>query len=299
MRQCPDVRAGRETPKPCSSLFPVERSGTVAAVAHFADDQETEDLARAVARRLLDAADGAVGASVRVLEENRDVFLIAYGWFKTVCRTARLVLKATLPPDGYTIEVAPLVRNVFNFAFALHWLVDNGVPAAAAVEAKAGKERRKAIERMVETGWPNAAEALERLNEYEAELPEPSRTEEEAKKHKDLMEELRNVLAMFKEYGSEDLYPVYSHLSGLSHPSLEVSYEYLEPQPGGNWSIRSAPVGIGHAYLIQMAISLLQAAAVVSPLIDGDPMRAAIDRAVADLALEGESLLPLRRSPDR
>lgn len=142
-------------------------------MAHFADDQETEDLARAVAGRLLDAADAALGTGVMVLEENRDVFLIGYGWFKTVCPTARLVLTVTLGPDGYTIEVAPLVRNVFNFAFALHWLVDNGLPVAAVVEAKGGKERQEAIERMVKTGWPNAAEALERLDQYEAELSEP------------------------------------------------------------------------------------------------------------------------------
>jgi hypothetical protein len=30
------------------------------------------------------------------------------------------------------------------------------------------------------------------------------------------MDELRNALAMFEEYGSEDLCPAYSHLSGLS-----------------------------------------------------------------------------------
>jgi hypothetical protein len=78
-----------------------------------------------------------------------------------------------------------------------------------------------------------------------------------------------------------------------------VSHEYLEPQLDGGWSICSATVGIGHACPFQMAVSLLQAAAVIRPLIEGDPMRAAIDRVVANLALEGKSLLPQRHSLNR
>ncbi|MFJ1838018.1 hypothetical protein ACIOJ9_29625 [Streptomyces sp. NPDC088175] len=44
-----------------------------------------------------------------------------------------------------------------------------------------------------------------------------------------------------------------------------------------------------------MALLLLQGTEAISPLIDGDPLRASIDKARQDLGVVGVSLLPVRK----
>jgi hypothetical protein len=63
--------------------------------------------------------------------------------------------------------------------------------------------------------------------------------------------------------------------------------EWLED---GIPQIRHDAAGVGHAATTQLAIALLQAAYVMSPLLANDPLRASIDRAIADLGLQGIAL---------
>jgi hypothetical protein len=62
----------------------------------------------------------------------------------------------------------------------------------------------------------------------------------------------------------------------------------------GSLQIRQEAAGLGHADIIQLALALLQTATVMSPLIDGDPLRASIDEATTELGLENTQLLPVR-----
>lgn len=261
----------------------------------LANDQPTEDLSRAVAARLLEAANATIADGVRVPSENALIFSAVYSWWWLVCRTSRLVLRATEPGEefGYTSEVAPLVRNVFNHAFAIHWLVDAGEPEVEALVVKGDEDRRKLIERMADKDWPDADNALKDLERYEAQHPPRARTQPEQRVFKKLRHEIGEFYSMLECYGSDDLYPLYSHLSALLHTSIDTANLYLQPMPDGSYKLRTTAVGIGHAYVIHMAIALLQAAEVVSPLVDGDPMRSAIEQATADLRVEGD-LLPRR-----
>jgi hypothetical protein len=257
-------------------------------MTNFEDDQASADLARVVAARLLAAAEDAIANGVDVPAEHVKVFAAAYGWWRLTCRSGQAVL--LLSDRGFTIEAAPVLRNVLNHAYALHWLTDNGDLAVDALIAAGVDEMEKLCKKLDETGWPIAAEYRGLLEQRKANLRTPARTAVDEQLLRKLKHESRNVYEMLDRYGSADVYPVYSHLSGLSHTSIDTANAYLEWLDDGTFQIRQAAAQLGHAGVIQLAIALLQAAHVVSPLLVGDPLRASIDQAITDLGLEGTAL---------
>lgn len=247
---------------------------------------EDGDLAREVAARLLTAAEEAIVGGVDVSAERMKVFVTAYGWWRLICRSAEAVL--LLSEQGFTIEAAPVVRNVLNHAYALHWLVDNGDAAVEALAAVNSKDMEKMCARLERTGWPIAAEYRRALEEHKASQPEPTAADSEL--IRELQHEISNFYDMLDRYGSADVYPVYAHLSRLSHTSIETANAYLEWTGYATPQIRRDAPRLGHAPVIQLAIALLQAAQVMSPLLVGDPMRASIERAAMDLGLQDTQL---------
>jgi hypothetical protein len=95
---------------------------------------------------------------------------------------------------------------------------------------------------------------------------------------------------MLDRYGSADVYPLYSDLPGLSHTSVQTASAYLEWTDDATPQIRRDAPGLGPAAVTQLAIALLQAAHVMSPLLACDPLRASIDQALTDLGLQGVQL---------
>jgi hypothetical protein len=253
-------------------------------MTHLEDDQAAADLAREVASRLLAAAEDAIADGVDVPVEYMKVFPAAYGWWRFICRSAEAVL--LLSERGFTVEAAPVLRNVFNHAYALHWLVDNGDAAVDAIIAAGIDDAEGMCKKLEHTGWPIAAEYRRLLYERKANLPAPVDGELLRK----LKHESGNVYDMLDRYGSAGVYPVYSHLSGLSHTSVETANAYLEWLDDGTLQIRRDTADLGHAALTQLAIALLQAAHVMNPLLAGNPMRASIDQAITDLGLQGTAL---------
>ncbi|MFG2947558.1 DUF5677 domain-containing protein [Streptomyces adustus] len=261
-------------------------------MTNLTNDQKSADLARSTAAALLKAADAAIvnGVSVPVAKER--VFGPVYSWWRLVCRTSEAILLLT--ERGFTVEVAPLVRNVLNHAYAINWLVDNGDPAVDALVARGDEDREKLCKKLEETGWSNAAEFRAAVDKATAQQVPAVRTPDEQKLHNKLKHELGNVFDMLDRYDVADVYPVYSHLSSLSHTSIATASAYVEQMSDGSLQIRQEAAGLGHADIIQLALALLQTATVVSPLIDGDPLRVSIDQAAADLGLENTQLLPVR-----
>lgn len=263
-------------------------------MTELTDDEKTAERARAAASLLLDAGDGLVASPLSFPVENYKVVLGVYSWWRLVNRTASAVL--LLLDNGYTApEVAPLMRNVFNHAYAINWLVDNGEAAVDALISVGADEREKLQGWLDRTGWSIAAKYRAEIDAYTAANPEPARDAAAEALHKRLKDELGNVAIMLERYGSADIYPVYKHLSGLSHTSIQTSSAYLvQDDNSGNVQIRAVAVDLGYADVIQLAIALLQAAHVFSPLLDGDPLRPAVDQALAKLGLEGLQLVPTR-----
>ncbi|MFJ3817708.1 DUF5677 domain-containing protein [Streptomyces sp. NPDC090056] len=256
------------------------------------NDRESADLARATAEDLLNAAEQAVANGATVPTERARVFGPIYSWWRLTCRTAEAVLLLT--EKGFTVEIAPLVRNILNHAYAINWLADNGDAAVDALVARGDDEREKLCKKLEETGWAAASEFRAELDRVAAQQPTVTRTPAEEALHTKLKHELKNFYDMLDRYDVADIYPVYSHLSGLSHTTINTASAYVEQLDDGTLQIRLDAVELGHADVIQLAIALVQSATVVSPLIEGDPLRPAIDKAIADLGLEDVQLLPVR-----
>lgn len=257
-------------------------------MTHADDDQAAADLSREVAIRLLAAAEDAIGGGVDVPVEYMKIFPTAYGWWRFICRSAEAVL--LLSERGFAVEAAPVMRNVLNHVYALHWLVDSGDLAVDAVVAADVDESEKMCKKLENTGWPIAAEYRQLLEQRKANLLVPARSIADEELIRKLKHERKNVYDMLDRYGSADVYPVYSHLSSLSHTSVETANAYLEWLDDGTPQIRSDAASLGHAAAPELAIALLQAAHVMSPLLVGNPMRASIEQAIADLGLDGAAL---------
>ncbi|MFF4787923.1 DUF5677 domain-containing protein [Streptomyces griseorubiginosus] len=253
-------------------------------------DDATAALARTVAEELIEAGDGVVADGLSLPAQNYKLVVGCYGWWRLVNRTCRAVL--LLIDQGFSSpEVAPLMRNIFNHAYALNWLIDNGEPAVDAVISAGATAHEKLLQKLKDTGWAIAAEYEQALTQQ---APPPARTPAEQALHAKLVHELGNVHDMLERYGSAELYPVYSHLSSLSHTSVATASAYLEQLDNGDVQIRPSATDLGPADVIQLAIALIQAGHVFSPLLDSDPLRPALDKAIADLGLQGVQLLPTR-----
>ncbi|MCZ1000734.1 hypothetical protein O1M63_26190 [Streptomyces mirabilis] len=168
-----------------------------------------------MAEDLIAAGDAVVVNGLTFPAQNYKLVVGSYGWWRLVNRSSRAAL--LLIDQGFSSpEIAPLMRNVFNHAYALNWLVDNGEAAVDAVISAGAAAHEKLLKKLKDTGWAIAAEYDQALAQQ---APEPARTPAEQALHEKLLHELGNVHDMLDRYGSAELYPVYSHLSSLSHTS--------------------------------------------------------------------------------
>jgi hypothetical protein len=68
--------------------------------------------------------------------------------------------------------------------------------------------------------------------------PTPARSAADEQLLRKLKHQLGNVYDMLNRYASAEVYLVYSHLSGMSHTSIETANAYLEWTGGGIFEIR-------------------------------------------------------------
>lgn len=115
--------------------------------------------------------------------------------------------------------------------------------------------------------------------------------------HRTLVGELKNFDTLVTAYGTADVYPVYRHQSAYSHTTGATADAFLIVDDG-KLKFTTEPKG-GEADIIMerlwIPVALLQAAAVISPLLTGDPMKRTMDKALRDLGLP-DTLLNLQRT---
>ena len=214
------------------------------------DGQAAAAVARDVAFRLLAASEEAVAGGADVPAQYVGIFPTAYGWWRFICRSAEAAL--LLGEHGFTVEAAPVLRNVVNHAYTLHWLVDNGPLAVDALIAKDREGAEKMCKNLEQADWPVAAEYRRLLEERKAQ-PTPARSAADEELLRKLKHELGNVYDMLNRYASAEVYLVYSHLSGMSHTSIEYGQrlpgvdrrrDLPDPRPScGPWARGHNPVG--------------------------------------------------------
>jgi hypothetical protein len=244
---------------------------------------------RAVVPVILRAAEQVTSQGVRVLFEHQDVVRPLMGWWQFTNRTAQALV--SLYDQGYTVEAAPLMRNLLGHSYAMNWLADSGEPAVVALTAYWNEHRRKLAQNVNET-WnlPEPAPAP-------SEAPIVFANPESEQIHRRLVGELKNFDTMVKAYGTADVYPVYRHQSAYSHTTGATADAFLIVDDG-KLKFTTEPKG-GEADItaerLWVPVALLQAAAAISPLLVGNPMKPTIEKAMSDLGLP-PTLLNLQRT---
>ncbi|MGW0298139.1 DUF5677 domain-containing protein [Streptomyces anthocyanicus] len=258
-------------------------------VYKFGPNEQCLRRCRAIVPVILRAADQVTSQGVRVLYEHQNVVRPLMGWWQFTNRTAQALM--SLYDQGYTVEAAPLMRNLLGHSYAMNWLADSGEPAVVALTDYWNEHRRKLAQNVNET-WNLPEPAPTPSPE-----PIPFANPESEQIHKRLVGELKNFDTMVKAYGTADVYPVYRHQSAYSHTTGATADAFLI-MDGDTLKFTTEPKGGAAdttAERLWIPVALLQAAAAISPLLVGDPMKPTIDRAMRDLGLPS-SLLNLRRT---
>ncbi|MQY15120.1 hypothetical protein SRB5_52980 [Streptomyces sp. RB5] len=253
----------------------------------YGANEKTARRVRAIVPKLID------GATTAMLVKERSstnlapgVFPVLAGWWRFSNRTAAAML--SLYEDGYTVEAAPLMRNLIGHAYALNWLVDNGEAGYRALVHESYESRRRLRENMEKVNW-HVPDDLD--------IGEPPDltplTDLERKRHGTLRGQLSNFDNMVQAYGTPDMYPVYRNLSSYSHTTDMTAAAFVKDVEGNKVTVYESSHKDRLTDLCWMPVPLLQAALVMSPLIKGNPMRKLIREACRDLGLP-DDLLPKR-----
>ncbi|MEU8765293.1 DUF5677 domain-containing protein [Streptomyces sp. NPDC048659] len=255
----------------------------------FGPNEQCLRRCQAIVPVMLRTAESVTSHGVRVLSEHQEVVYPLMGWWQFTNRTAQALV--SLYDQGYTVEAAPLMRNLLGHAYAMNWLADNGLPAVRALSDYWADHHRK-LAANINATWnlpkPVTVTEAEPLAFADA---------EEERIHKKLFGELKNFDTLVTAYGTAEVYPVYRHQSAYSHTTGATADAFLIIDDGV-LKFSSTPTG-GAADVtadrLWIPVALLQAAAAISPLLTGNPMKSTIDKAVGDLGLP-PSLLNLKRA---
>jgi hypothetical protein len=245
----------------------------------FGPNEQCLRRCRAIVPVILRAAENVTSEGVRVPHGNENVVYPLMGWWQFTNRTAKALV--LLYERGFTVEAAPLMRNLMGHAFAMNWLADSGEPAVVALAEHWRKHQRLLAENVNKT-W-NLPEPVEAPPSEPLVFANP----ESERIHKRLMGELQNFDNMVTAYGTADVYPVYRHQSAYSHTTAATADAFLSDDHGTLKFTIEAKGGDADitAEQLWIPVALLQAAAAISPLLVGDPMKSTISKAVGDLGL--------------
>lgn len=212
-------------------------------------------------KELADAFENVAGAAVEVKAEHEAAFLMGFGWWGKIARTARAV--ATLAEAQLASEATPLARVVVEHTLALKWLLD-GAPETVLAWEEEGRESRHQL--LVE-----AAKAEWALPDW-VEKPElPAKGDEHP-----LRSEYSSFLRLTQLYGEKDTYVAYRLMSADVHPSATGASRFRHHE-GDEISLRMPKDD--HGPLTHVAYSLFQATKMMDELLAGNPLASALLRA--------------------
>jgi hypothetical protein len=125
------------------------------------------------------------------------------------------------------IELAPIIRSMYENALMAQWLVQRGPKALPSFLKVGARQRFNLAKTMHEASWTGMTdEIVERL---ESGIPDEGELAAQAK-------HFEKVLGDFE--GGGLLYSVYRYLSGLSHPGITIVDAYAHMDIEGNMSLR-------------------------------------------------------------
>jgi len=235
----------------------------------ISDNEETAERAIDVVAILTEGFDALADAgSVSIDHDKGPVFLTTYGWWAGITRSAQAVV--TLHKAGLPHESAPIVRTVLQHALVLQWFVDTGDNAVAAVDEYADNNTRKLLQTLADANWAAPGGGFTMTAPPKPAAPNP------------LVSKLKNFEELCIAYQKRDVYVLFRVLSSYAHPTAIGARVYLDEQSG---KLAREATSDTHSMVIQTALCLIQASHIVSHLIQGDPLRNAINRAAERLGL--------------
>jgi hypothetical protein len=254
----------------------------------FSDSPATLRRATAIARKLMDEADALLATdSTEIHRQHDEVFLAMFGWWRMVVRSSRALW--ALNGQGYTIEAAPIMRNIVDHTLAMVWLADVGKDGLTALEVMAHWSREQTIERAKINNWTIPPEVLQVA-------PPVQPGDPDEKKYNALVGEFVNFSNRVDAFAIPDMYVVYQYLSRYSHSSAYTAHPYIQRMDDGTIRLRGTAPSQGNADLIWSAVSLIQAGHAISPMMIGDPLRKTLDKAAKDLGVSSPATVyPVRR----
>ncbi|MEU5748225.1 DUF5677 domain-containing protein [Streptomyces sp. NPDC047726] len=248
----------------------------------YGADPKTAKRVRAILPKLIEGADQALTVqSLASSEVSTTIFAVLAGWWRFTNRTAEGLI--ALYDAGFTVEAAPMMRNLINHAFAINWLADTGEDGYKALVHESHESRRKLYNNLQALDWP-----LPDTVDI-GETPDFGHTtQEEERRHKQLRGELSNFENMLKAYGTPMMYPVYRNLSAYSHTTEHTAAAFASFDEEQRVTVHSNGQSDRLTDLCWMPIPLVQAASVMSPLLRGNPMKKLISEACHDLGLPAD-----------
>ncbi|MEU4234889.1 DUF5677 domain-containing protein [Nonomuraea sp. NPDC026600] len=245
--------------------------------------------------KLLAAGDQIVAAGeAPVLEPYWPIFPTMYGWWRFINHSARLLWQAT--NAGFSVEVIALTRNITEHAYAMAWLADVGEPGLAALEGAQHFAHSKILEEAKNANWPLPADEEPLSASHVPADPV------EAKRHRSIMGEISHFQTLAAKFGPDEgpgnsMYVVYRHLSDYTHAGVATAGRYAESIGNGMFQLTDRAVTPGPANAIWATVSLIQAGAIFSPMLVGDPMRDLLEKAANDMGLGSpERIVPRRKA---
>ncbi|MGS2645790.1 DUF5677 domain-containing protein [Streptosporangium sp. G12] len=258
----------------------------------YTNSKQTAKRARVLGALIADEGDklGSPG-NIEVFTEHQHLFYTMFGWWRFINRSARAFWQLTDEGD-FSVEAAPLVRNILDHTYSMMWLHEAGQEGLVAMGAAMQASRTKMINNLKNAGW----KAVEELD-FDA-LPvsdAPIEGDTNYPQHKKLVDEFTTFEKLLAAHGQESQYPVYRYLSNYSHATTHTAEAYLEEQVGGEVWLRDTAKHAGYADVISTTVLLIQAGHIISMMIKSDPLRRVLEKAANDLAGLSPELLHFPR----
>lgn len=246
----------------------------MSGLSHFEDNADTAQRAVAVIKQLATVFSRIASAdSVAARRESQEIFPVAFGWWARITRTSEAV--ALLYASDLGHESAPLVRSVMQHALALQWLTENGAASLAAVYEYG------------ETHYKNLMDSAEKVD---WDLPPGLRTPEPATQKNTWVSELRNFEQMCSLYDDKGIYAVFRILSSYSHPTYHSARAYYLHIEGEEARLSGRSTVSSERYVIQCALSQIQAGLAISMVLQDDRLPEAVRSAAQRLGVSPELL---------
>ncbi|MER5888049.1 DUF5677 domain-containing protein [Streptomyces sp. NPDC001941] len=242
----------------------------------FGDNPLCLKRARKITPILLQRAEEVYSSSPQVLLEDQDVAHQLLGWWRFANRTADLLTQAY--DAGFNVEAAGLMRNLIEHAHFMDWLAEHQTAGLRAMEEAEWTRRKKMINNFKEIDWPIPA-GIEVGEKPTFDFAD----EAEQAAHSTLVGQASTVANLVAARGIRNLYPVYRYLSSYAHASTQSAEPFVERGPGKAPALHLAGTVAVTESRVWIPVCLYLAGSTVSQFLQGNPMRATLEKAAWDL----------------